>query len=412
MSNTETKSRYSTKPEAGSVARTLVFTLLKQLRYAGLTLVDSRGDTHRFGDETADCQAYVLVKDPALYRRLLQGGSIAAGEAYMDGWWDSPDITAVVQVLARNLAMLDTLEAKTSWLTRIREHWLHLNRQNDKAGSKKNILAHYDLGNDFYRTFLDPQMLYSCAIYDSESASLTQAQFNKMDRLCRQLELKPSDHLLEIGTGWGAMAIHAAKHYGCRVTTTTISDAQYEYAKVRVEQEGLADRITLLRQDYRELTGQYDKLVSVEMIEAVGKAYLATYIRKCQSLLKAGGLFAIQAITIADQRFESYSKGVDFIQKHIFPGGFLPSVTHLAQSLTQYSDFVLRDLKDIGLDYARTLADWHQLFNASTEKLIKQGFDQRFIRMWRYYLCYCEGGFREQTISTVQVLASRPRWGA
>lgn len=410
MSNTETKSSYSTQAEEGTMARRLVFALLAQLRHAGLTLVDSQGETHRFGDETSDCQAHVLVREPGLYQRLLQGGSIAAGEAYMDGWWDSPDITAVVQVLARNLAMLDKLESKTSWMTRVAEGWQHFTRRNNKAGSKQNILAHYDLGNDFYRTFLDPQMLYSCGIYHDPSESLEQAQFNKMDRLCRQLDLQPSDHLLEIGTGWGALAIHAAKQFGCRVTTTTISDAQYEYAKSRVEQEGLSDRITLLRKDYRDLSGQYDKLVSVEMVEAVGKRYLATYIKQCQSLLKEGGLLAIQAITIADQRFESYSKGVDFIQKHIFPGGFLPSVTLLAQSLTQYSDFVIRDLKDIGLDYARTLADWHRLFNASADQLSKQGFDPRFIRMWRYYLCYCEGGFKEKTISTVQLIASRPKW--
>ncbi|QUJ70417.1 class I SAM-dependent methyltransferase (plasmid) [Photobacterium sp. GJ3] len=410
MSNTEIKSRYHTGEKEGSMARNLVFKLLKQLRHAGLTLVDSQGETHRFGDAASDCQAHVLIKNPAVYQRLLQGGSIAAGESYIDGWWDSPDLTVVVQVLARNLPMLDRLEANTSWLTKLRDGWLHLSRKNDKAGSKKNILAHYDLGNAFYRTFLDPHMLYSCAIYDTDETSLEQAQWLKMDRLCRQLDLQPDDHLLEIGTGWGAMAIHAARHYGCRVTTTTISDAQYEYAKARVHEAGLADRITLLRQDYRDLEGQYDKLVSVEMIEAVGKAFLPTYIRQCQSLLKAGGLLAIQAITIADQRFEQYSKGVDFIQKHIFPGGFLPSVTHLAQSLTKHSDFVLRDLKDIGLDYARTLSDWHRAFNASTETLQKQGFDTQFIRMWRYYLCYCEGGFKEKTISTVQVLASRPQW--
>ena len=253
-------------------------------------------------------------------------------------------------------------------------------------------------------------MLYSAAIYNGDDTSLHQAQWNKMDRLCRQLALKPQDHLLEIGTGWGALAIHAAKHYGCKVTTTTISDAQHQWAKARIEDEGLGDRITLLLDDYRDLTGRYDKIVSVEMIEAVGKDYLTTYLKKCQSLLKPDGLIAIQAITIADQRYDSYSNGVDFIQKYIFPGGFLPSVTVLSQQFTQHTDFVIRDLKDIGMDYAKTLSDWHQGFNDNIEHYFQQGFDDRFIRMWRYYLCYCEGGFLERTISTVQILASRENW--
>ncbi len=233
-------------------------------------------------------------------------------------------MTQVVRVIAKNLAVLERLEAKMSWLSVLKDKWLHRARRNSKDSAKQNILAHYDLGNDFYRTFLDQNMLYSAAIYDSEHQELFQAQINKMDRLCRKLNLSESDHLLEIGTGWGgALAIHAAKYYGCKVTTTTISDAQHQWAKERIEQEGLSDRVTLLLSDYRELTGQYDKIVSVEMIEAVGKEFLTTYIKKCQSLLKPEGLFAIQAITMNDQRYDSYSKGgVDFIQKYIFPGAF------------------------------------------------------------------------------------------
>ncbi|MGF1717015.1 SAM-dependent methyltransferase [Photobacterium chitinilyticum] len=393
-----------------NIARKVVFKALGQLEGAGLTLVEHRGETYLFGDRHASCQAQLIVNNPAFYKRLLTGGSIAAGEAYIDGWWDSPDMTQVVRVIAKNLAVLERLEAKMSWLSVLKDKWLHRARRNSKDSAKQNILAHYDLGNDFYRTFLDQNMLYSAAIYDSEHQELFQAQINKMDRLCRKLNLSESDHLLEIGTGWGALAIHAAKYYGCKVTTTTISDAQHQWAKERIEQEGLSDRVTLLLSDYRELTGQYDKIVSVEMIEAVGKEFLTTYIKKCQSLLKPEGLFAIQAITMNDQRYDSYSKGVDFIQKYIFPGGFLPSITTVANQMTENSDFVIRDIKDIGMDYAKTLSDWHQNFNDSVEKLTEQGFDGRFVRMWRFYLCYCEGGFLERSISTVQLVASRSGW--
>lgn len=393
-----------------AIARNVIFKGLQQLQEAGLTLVDEQGEAHFFGEHEANCQAQLVVHHAGLYQRLLSGGSIAAGEAYIDGWWDSPDLTQVIRVIARNLPVLEQIESKVSWLGALRHQWLHFTRRNNKTAAKQNILAHYDLGNDFYRIFLDNNMLYSAAIYDSEHASLEDAQIHKMDRLCRQLRLSPSDHLLEIGTGWGALAIYAAKQYGCRVTTTTISEAQYAWAKQRIAEEGLSEQIRLLRSDYRDLSGQYDKIVSVEMVEAVGKEYLATYIQKCQSLLKPNGLLALQAITMVDQRFERYSKGVDFIQKHIFPGGFLPSVTVLAQQMTANSDFVIRDLKDIGMDYARTLADWHQRFNGSLEAVSRQGYDEAFIRMWRYYFCYCEGGFLERSISTVQLLVSRPAW--
>lgn len=393
-----------------NIARKVVFKALGQLKGAGLTLVEQQGETYLFGDRNASCQAQLRVNNAAFYKRLLTGGSIAAGEAYIDGWWDSPDLTQVVRVIAKNMTVLERLEAKVSWLSVFKNKWLHRKRRNSKDSAKQNILAHYDLGNDFYRTFLDTNMLYSAAIYDAEHQELFQAQINKMDRLCRKLKLSSSDHLLEIGTGWGSLAIHAAKYYGCKVTTTTISDAQHRWAKDRIEQEGLSDKITLLLSDYRDLTGQYDKIVSVEMIEAVGKEYLTTYIKKCQSLLKPEGLLAIQAITINDQRYDSYSKGVDFIQKYIFPGGFLPSITTVANQMTDHSDFVIRDIKDIGMDYAKTLSDWHQNFNTSVEALTKQGFDDRFVRMWRFYLCYCEGGFLERSISTVQLVASRAGW--
>ncbi|EKO3991696.1 cyclopropane-fatty-acyl-phospholipid synthase family protein [Vibrio fluvialis] len=352
-------------------------------------------------------QAHIRVTHPGFYGRVLKGGSIAAAEAYMDGWWDSPNLTAVTELMARNLSALDQLEAQSSFVTRAMNkvgHWL---KRNSIVRAKQNIEAHYDLGNDLYQTFLDERMLYSSALYLSTSDSLEQAQIQKMDRLCQQLQLTENDHVIEIGTGWGAMAIYMAQHYGCKVTTTTISEEQFAYADAEIARLGLEEQITLLKQDYRLLEGQFDKLVSIEMIEAVGKAYLQSYIEKCQSLLKPGGLMAIQAITIADQRYDYYSNNVDFIQKYIFPGGFLPSITVLTQMATRHTDFIVRDVFDIGMDYAKTLADWRLRFEAALNTVQALGYDERFVRMWRYYLCYCEGGFNARTISTIHMTLQR-----
>ncbi|USH05610.1 cyclopropane-fatty-acyl-phospholipid synthase family protein [Grimontia kaedaensis] len=407
-SNIESSAWPVTKKD--TFARSMLVSTFGYLEGASLTLVDFDGQTQKLGDPNADLHAEVIIRHPGFYRRVLTGGSIGAAEAYVDGWWDSPDLTAVIRAVCRNLPALDRLESKVGWLANIVTKIGHWKNRNTKENSRSNISAHYDLGNDLYERFLDQEMLYSSGIYESDTDTLERAQFLKMDRLCRQLKLSPSDHLIEIGTGWGGMAIHAAKHYGCRVTTTTISNEQYEWAKSRVDQEGLTDKITLLKEDYRDLEGQYDKLVSIEMIEAVGKQFLTTYIKKCESLLKPNGLMAIQAITIADQRYEHYSSNVDFIQKHIFPGGFLPSVSVLLDQFTRKSDLVVRDLKDIGLDYAKTLEEWHQRFNDNLNELTELGYDERFARLWRYYFCYCEGGFRERTISTVQLVLSRPDW--
>ena len=352
-------------------------------------------------------QAHIRVTHPGFYGRVLKGGSIAAAEAYMDGWWDSPNLTAVTELMARNLSALDQLEAQSSFVTRAMNkvgHWL---KRNSIVRAKQNIEAHYDLGNDLYQTFLDERMLYSSALYLSTSDSLEQAQIQKMDRLCQQLQITANDHVIEIGTGWGAMAIYMAQHYGCKVTTTTISEEQFVYAEAEITRLGLEAQITLLKQDYRLLEGQFDKLVSIEMIEAVGKAYLASYIEKCQSLLKPGGLMAIQAITIADQRYDYYSNNVDFIQKYIFPGGFLPSITVLTQMATRHTDFIVRDVFDIGMDYAKTLADWRLRFEAALNTVQALGYDERFVRMWRFYLCYCEGGFNARTISTIHMTLQR-----
>ena len=397
-------------------AKGIAFNCLYKLEIGCLTVIVSfaqRGGVgeqvgERFGKPTkGEPSAIIEVKHPEFYRRLLQGGSIAAGEAYMDGWWDSPDLSALMELMAINMAALDSIEDKSSLLTRILYKLGHWVNRNTLAQSRENIQAHYDLGNDLYETFLDERMLYSSGIYATPTDTLEQAQINKMERLCQQLKLKSTDQVMEIGTGWGGMALYMAKHYGCHVTTTTISDEQYQYAVQQVERAGLTDKITLLKQDYRLLEGQYDKLVSIEMIEAVGKQFLVSYLKKCQSLLKPKGLMAIQAITIADQRYDYYADNVDFIQKYIFPGGFLPSITSLTSHATQNTDLVVRDLFDIGGDYARTLVDWRQRFELSLEKVKALGYDERFIRMWRYYFCYCEGGFRAQSISTVHLTFQR-----
>lgn len=399
-------------------ARGVLFQCLQKMEIGCLTVIESfKTETtersERFSTPNGDYNgepvaATIEVKHPGFYSRLLQGGSIAAGEAYMDGWWDSPDLTALMKLMALNLRALDKLEEQGSWLTKLLYKFSHWSNRNSEENSRKNIHAHYDLGNNLYEAFLDTNMLYSSALYNDADDSLEQAQINKMDRLCQQLELKPTDHVVEIGTGWGAMAIYMAEQYGCQVTTTTISEEQHAYAEQKIKERGLEDKITLLKEDYRNLTGTYDKLVSIEMIEAVGKQFLPSYIKVCESLLKSGGLMAIQAITIADQRYDYYSNNVDFIQKYIFPGGFLPSVTSLTQATTKYSDLVTRDLFDIGLDYAKTLNEWHLRFNRAETEVRSFGYDDRFVRMWRYYLSYCEGGFLARTISAVHMTFQRP----
>ncbi len=393
-------------------ARSVAFKCLQYLDVGSLSIVESFSEQNtqqqQFGEKKGDePHAVIWVRHPEFYSRLLKGGSIAAAEAYIDGWWDSPNLTVLMELMARNASALDRIEQRSNWFTQLTNKVGHWFNRNSIDRAKENIEAHYDLGNELYKTFLDKRMLYSSGLYNSAQDSLEQAQINKMDRLCQQLDLKPTDHVIEIGTGWGGMAIYMAQTYGCRVTTTTISEEQYAYAREQIDKSNLSDRITLLKQDYRLLEGQYDKLVSIEMIEAVGKQYLKSYIKKCQSLLKPKGLMAIQAITIADQRYDYYSNNVDFIQKYIFPGGFLPSVTVLTQMATQHSDLVTRDVFDLGLDYAKTLNDWRLRFEQSLEQVSLLGYDERFIRMWRYYFCYCEGGFNARAISTIHMTLQR-----
>ncbi|MFT4767001.1 MAG: cyclopropane-fatty-acyl-phospholipid synthase, partial [Glaciecola sp.] len=335
-------------------------------------------------------------------------GTVAAGEAYIDGDWSTPDLTEVTRLFSANMQAMESVESKQHWYTKLALKIAHTMNRNTHEGSKRNISAHYDLGNDFFRLFLDPTMMYSAAVFDRRENTLEKAAVGKLDELCRQLDLKPDDHLLEIGTGWGGMAIHAATHYGCHVTTTTISQEQFDYAKARVTELGLEDRITLLCEDYRALTGQYDKLVSVEMIEAVGHDFYSSYFQCCSKLLKNDGKMVIQAITITDDRYEQARRSVDYIKRYIFPGGCLPSLEIIAKHIAKDSDLQMVHLRDITADYALTLAHWRQRFMARLEEVREMGFDDRFIRMWEFYLCYCEGGFRERIIGTAQIAFAKP----
>jgi cyclopropane-fatty-acyl-phospholipid synthase len=349
------------------------------------------------------------VYHPSFYRRVLFGGSIGGGEAYVTNLWDVDDLTALARIMVRNMKLLDRMEQGFAWLRRPFFLVRHLLRNNNKKRAKKNIIAHYDLGNTLYKSFLDPTMMYSAAIYDEEAQTLDQAAVNKLEVICRKLDLKPHDHLIEIGTGWGGLAIHAARNYGCQVTTTTLSEEQFAEASRLVAEEGLTDKIHILRRDYRDLTGSYDKLVSVEMIEAVGDRYLPAFFKKCEQLLKPDGIMLLQAITIVDQKYEQYRRSVDFIQRHIFPGGCLVSNRRMIDIIGGKTDMVVRNLEDYGFDYARTLSDWRHRFRANYAQLRKAGYDETFKRLWEFYLCYCEGGFRERAISVVQLLATRPQ---
>jgi cyclopropane-fatty-acyl-phospholipid synthase len=390
------------------MARKLALNLLSRIHYGSFLIKEQGSVVGQFGESTGPLQAEIDVLKPEFYRRLLLGGSIASGELYIDQAWSTPDLTKVIQLFARNLPALDAFEARFSWLTLPFQRLQHWRRSNSKRQAKENISAHYDLGNDLYQGFLDPLLQYSSAVYPHPGATLAEAQQHKLKRLCDSLDLQATDHLVEIGTGWGGLALFAAKNYGCKVTTTTISDEQYRHVEQLIAEQNLGEQITLLKQDYRDLTGQFDKLISVEMIEAVGKTYMKTFFSTCSQLLKPNGKMALQAITIADQRMASYGHSVDFIQKHIFPGGFLPSMTMMAQMFTQYTDMVIRKVDDIGFDYAQTLHDWRINFNRVHPQLMSHGYDERFGRLWNFYLAYCEGGFLERSVSAVQLVASKP----
>jgi cyclopropane-fatty-acyl-phospholipid synthase len=389
--------------------RRLIFALLSKLDEASVEIIE--GDEHLiFGERSATLNGKIVVHDPSFYKDVVLNGSIGGAEAYIDGKWTSPELTNVIQVLARNQSQLDQIENKVQWFSRLKNRLLSRKNANTEQGSKRNILAHYDLGNELYTRFLDPAMQYSCAIYNAQSSTLEQAQQLKMHTICERLDLQSGDCVIEIGTGWGGLAIYMAQHYDCHVTTTTISDAQHQYTADKIQQLGLDDKITLLKSDYRKLTGQYDKLVSIEMLEAVGHEYLSTFFSKCSDLLKSDGKMLVQSITIADSRYDSYRKSVDFIQKYIFPGGCLPSVAVMTEQMAKNTDLVVHEMHDIGLHYARTLADWRLAIEQQWDQLIDLGYSEEFKRLWLFYLCYCEGAFLQRVISTHHVVARKPRF--
>lgn len=371
-----------------------------------MTILDADGAL-RFG-EPSEQPVTMTVHDPRFYRRTVFGGALGFAESYLQGEWTTNDLTAVLGFFAGNLSQSKRADGRLSRFGRWVARMGHNLAKNTRLGSKKNISAHYDLGNDFFKTFLDETMMYSSGIFAHSNSSLHEASVEKLDRICRKLDLKPTDHVIEIGTGWGGFALHAVSQYGCRVTTTTISQEQFDMARQRVREAGLEDRITILMEDYRDLTGQYDKLVSIEMIEAVGHEFLDGYFEKCSQLLKPDGMLAIQAITIPHQRYDRYIKSVDFIQKYIFPGGCLPSITRMNNAIGRRTDLQVAEIGDFAEHYANTLAIWKERFLHRLDDVLDLGYDERFLRLWDYYLSYCEAGFRDRLTGVVQMFAAKP----
>ncbi len=392
------------------LAKRALLSLLRRIHIGEISLKDGK-EQHVFGRATEKCplKASLTVFHPHFYTQVLFGGSIGAGESYMAGRWSSDDLTVLLRIILLNEMVFRGLDRG---LSRVKApvykayHFLH---KDSRKGSRTNIAAHYDLGNDFYALFLDETLTYSCAIFERPKSSLQEASVAKYERICKKLRLSSKDHVLEIGTGWGGFAIHAAKQYGCRVTTTTISRAQYDLAVQRVRGAGLEDRVRVVSKDYRDLKGRFDKLVSIEMIEAVGHHYLNTFFRCCSNLLAEHGTMLIQAITIADQDFEKHKKEVDFIKRYIFPGSCIPSVTAMGRAVADATDLRLVHLEDITPHYARTLRAWRERFFANIKQVKALGYSESFIRMWEFYLSYCEAGFSERYLGDVQMVFAKPR---
>ncbi|MXV16112.1 SAM-dependent methyltransferase [Hufsiella ginkgonis] len=391
----------------------IVLKVLAGMNRGRLYLTLPCGENITIGDGKGTALARITIVDNEFYKRIILYGDIGFGEAYVDGLWETDNITGVINWVLYNIDNTPVVSGGKSrfialnllkWFNKL----IHSKRDNTLSGSRRNIAAHYDLNNDFFTSFLDPTMTYSSAYFFKEGLSLEEAQYAKYERLCRQLHLKATDHVLEIGSGWGANAIYMAKNYGCKVTSLTISEEQLKLARERVNGEGLAGKVEILLMDYRHIRGRYDKIVSVEMLEAVGYKHLDQYFRCCHELLKQEGILAIQVITSPDSRYRSLRNGVDWIQKHIFPGSLLPSVAAINSAVNRTGDMTLVDLKDLGLDYAATLKTWFEQFNQNLQKVHALGFDDAFVRKWNYYLCYCEAAFTMRNINVMQLVYSRP----
>ena len=392
-------------------ARRAAWRLLGKLEHGAITVVES-GTSHRFGNpDDGVPHATVTLHSPGVYRESLLRGSIGLGGSYLDGWWEADDLTTFVRILARELPRLDPLRNGINRVTRpVTGPLRKVLRRENRRRDRQNIHAHYDLGNDFFEGFLDPTMLYSSAYFLRPDATLEEASVEKVDRICRKLRLGPADHVLEIGTGWGGFACHAASRYGCRVTTTTISAEQERFARQRVSERGLDHLVTVLGDDYRDVRGEYDAVVSIEMIEAVDWREYDRFFAACAERLRPTGRMALQAIIIGDQRFERAKTSEDFIKRFVFPGGCLPSVEAILASTTRSTDLSLLDLEDFGRHYAETLRRWRDNLHASRDRLIASGYDEVLMRLWEFYLCYCEGAFLERHVSVVQATFARPEW--
>jgi cyclopropane-fatty-acyl-phospholipid synthase len=394
--------------------RRMLLDRMDGMRHGRLVIDDPLGHVElgQPSEARPDLVVHVIVDDLAFYRAVASNGSVGAGEAFMDGLWRCDDLVGLIRLLVRNRDRLDGMESGLARLGGLAMKAWHALRRNTREGSRRNIAAHYDLGNDFFGLFLSADLMYSSALWDGADDTLDAASTRKLDRVCRWLDLRPGDRVIEIGTGWGGFAVHAARHYGCHVTTTTISREQHALASQRVREAGVDDRVTLLLEDYRDLTGTYDKLVSIEMIEAIGASYLDGYFEKLGHLLRPGGRALVQAITIEDHRYAQALASVDFIKRHVFPGSFIPSVEAMLAAKTRATDLALVRLEDFGISYARTLEAWRERFMGSLAQVRAQGFDDRFIRLWEFYLAYCEGGFRERSIGVAHLVMEKPLHGS
>jgi cyclopropane-fatty-acyl-phospholipid synthase len=391
----------------------LVLDLLSNMPLGRLNLTLPNGEKRTLGNGEGGVEATVTINNPAFFKRCVLYGDIGFGEGYVEGDWDTDSITSVISWFILNVDHAPTVSGSSAKafalnLMKFYNRLFHSRRANSLSGSRKNISEHYDLSNDFFALWLDPTMTYSSAYFKEENYSLEQAQKAKYQRLCEQLHLRPEDHVLEIGSGWGGNAIYMASHFGCKVTSVTISVEQQKLAMERVKAAGLEDKVEIVIRDYRKIEGQFDKIVSVEMLEAVGAKYFESYFRQCHKLLKKDGILAFQVITCPDSRFEELKNGVDWIQKHIFPGSLLPSVGAINEAINNTGDMTLVDLKDLGLHYARTLKTWYENFNAEREKVLELGFSDTFTRKWNYYLCYCEAAFAMRNINVMQMVYARP----
>lgn len=391
-----------------SLCRRLLLSQMGRIEDAQITLLD-RGQRLTFGQPQSDDapRCTITVHHPRFYRDGVMGGHLAAAEGYVHRLWDCDDLTALVRVFARNLALSDEMDRLSVRVGGALLKLGHRLKRNSLTGSRENIAAHYDLGNDFFELLLDPTLTYSCAVFDSPQAGLMDAQVAKLDRLIDKLGLTSDQHLLEIGTGWGALAVRAAERTGCRVTTTTLSQQQHDHAKQLIEQHGVGDRVRLLMSDYRELQGQYDKLVSVEMIEAVGHQYYGEFFGKCGQLLKPTGRGVIQAITIPDDRYDAARKCIDFIKKHIFPGSCIPSIGVMKDAMAKHSDLLITHHEELGQHYATTIRHWAHNLHQQRDRVLERNYPEELVRLWEFYLAYCEGGFIERNIGLAQLEVRR-----